>query len=206
MQEPGHEHDTIVPMTSPEAVSYFFAGTQVRLGEASLREAPEDPSAVKAWCAENPEDPATVVGLRLLGRLDEAESLGRSLLGDPSLTPLQRAVRRTRLAHVLHVQGCYAEAEEEYATAAEETGFEDPVAAGPLLVLATVLQHRATSRYEQAEREASAASADPSRVRDLRDAAEEDARRALAIGTSCGASADQLASSQQVLNRIASRR
>lgn len=193
-------------MTSPEAVSYPFAGTQVRIGEATLREAPEEPSAVQAWCAANPEDPATVVGLRLLGRLDEAESLGRSLLDDPSLTPLQRAVRRTRLAHVLQWQGRYAEADEEYATAAEETGFEDPVATGPLLVLATVFQHRATSRYEQAEREASAARGDPSRVRDLCDAAQEDAQRALAIRTSCGASADQLASSQQVLRRIASRR
>lgn len=179
-----------------------FAGTELRIDEETLREVPDEPEAVHAWCAAHPEDPRAVDGLRLLDRLEEAEELGRRMHEDPSLTPLQRAVRRARLADVLHWRGRYAEAEEEFAIAAEETGFDDPVAPQPLLLLATILQHRATSRFDQSQREALSAHADPERARQLRAAAIEDAERALAIRAGCGAGPVQLASSRMTLRRL----
>lgn len=198
----GPARATIVAMTSRESVSYPFAGTVIRIDEATLREEPADSSALRAWCREHPRDPRAVSGLRLLDRLEEAEALGRELLKDPSITPLQRSSRRARLAQVLQWQGRYAEADSHYATAAEETGFEDPVAAQPLLLLASVLQHRATSRFEQSQREAAAEHGDPARVSRLHRAAAEDAHRALAIRTGCGAPAEQMASALQTLRRL----
>jgi len=189
-------------MSSPDSVRFPFAGTELRIDEETLREVPDDLAAIQAWCEMHPEDPRVVSGLRLLDRLEEAEELGRRVLEDPSLSPLQRAARRARLARVLHWQGRYVEAEEEFAIAAEETGFDDPIAPQPLLLLATILQQRATSRFDQWQREALSAHADPERARRLRAAATEDAERALAIRTGCGAGPAQLASSRQTLRRL----
>lgn len=177
------------------------AGTQVRIDDDTLREEVSDPAALTAWCAENPTDPRTVAYLRMLGRLDDAAIAGRDALEAPGLSPVMRAVRRTRYAHVLQWQGAFVPAEEQFDLAAEETGLEDPTSPSSLSVLAAVFQHRAKCRFEHAlaardeQREESA--------HGLWDAALEDARRALLMRERLGvAEQSVLASSRQTVARL----
>lgn len=181
--------------------SYEFEGMTFTTDPATLRESVDRPEALAHWCAANPEDPRTVAHLRILDRLEEAEELGRRLLADPSLHPVSRAVRRTRLAQVLQWQGRFEEADEEFALAAEETGLsDDPTSASSILALASVLHQRAASRFENA---VVAAAADRPRLAErLRTSALEDARRALAIRERLGAPEGQVLSSRESVGRL----
>ena len=161
-------------------MSGFLAeGGAVAGDDESLREVVSDPRALAAWCDAHPEDPRAVSSLRMLGRLDEAAALARRSLAGAGLPPLVRAVRRARYAQVLHRQGAFLPADEQFDLAAEETGFEDPTSPSSLSVLAAIFHHRATSRFDHARAER-AAGHDLAAAR-LRDSALEDARRALAM-------------------------
>src|SRR5690606_34139292 len=122
--------------------SFEAAGTRISIDPETLREIVLDPAALAEWCAEHPTDPRAVAFLRMLGRLDEAAIAGRQALEAPGLSPVMRAVRRTRYAHVLQWQGAYLAAEEQLDLAAEETGLEDPTSPSSLSALASVFQHR----------------------------------------------------------------
>lgn len=194
--------DQAVLRADDDAMSSFeMAGMRIEIDPETLRETVTDPAALASWCAENPEDPRTVAGLRIVGRLDEAAAAGRRALDQSGLSPVMRAVRRTRYAQVLQWQGAFLAAEEQMDLAAEETGFEDPTSPSSLSALASVFQHRAKNRFEHARAEQAADR--PRAAARLWDAALEDARRALLIRERLGV-ADQglLASSRQLVARL----
>lgn len=181
--------------------SFVAAGVQIRIDDDSLREVVSDPAALAEWCAVHPRDPRTVAYLRMLGRLDEAAIAGRAALEDSGLSPVMRAVRRARYAHVLQWQGAFLAAEEQLDLAAEETGLEDPTSPSSLSALAAVFQHRAKCRFEHALAEQSAArSRAAGRQWDL---AVEDAQRSLYMREHLGV-ADEgvLSSSRQTVARL----
>lgn len=184
------------------AVSGFEAAdVQVRIDDDSLREVVSDPATLAEWCAVHPRDPRTVAYLRMLGRLDEAAIAGRAALEDSGLSPVMRAVRRARYAHVLQWQGAFLAAEEQLDLAAEETGLEDPTSPSSLSVLAAVFQHRAKCRFEHALAEHGAGRTQAAaRTWDL---ALEDARRALYMREHLGV-ADEgvISSSRQTVARL----
>lgn len=184
-------------------VSSFLAGDGIliEIDPETLRERATDPEALRRWCAEHPADPRTVALLRILGELPAAERLGRQVLADPQLHPVTRAVRRARYAHVLQWQGRFEEADAEFSRACEETGLtEDPTSASSILALASVLQHRAKNRWEQAADEA--ARGRPRAAARLLEAAREDARRALGIREALGAPPDQRESARETVQRL----
>lgn len=181
--------------------SFEVGGTVVRIDDETLREIPEDPAAMSAWCAAHPSDPRTVAYLRMLGRLDEAACAGRAALEQPGLSPISRAVRRARYATVLQWQGAHAPAQEQLDLAAEETGLEDPTSPSSLQVLAAVFQHRAKVRFEHAQR--LHAEGAPVRACRLWQEAVEDAQRALGLRERLGVTEEGvLASSRQTLARL----
>ncbi|WP_151904696.1 hypothetical protein [Brachybacterium ginsengisoli] len=182
--------------------SFDAAGIRVTIDDETLREQVSDPEALAAWCAQHPQDPRTVAYLRMLGRLDDAAIAGRLALAEEGISPVMRAVRRARYAHVLQWQGAFVAAEEQLDLAAEETGLEDPTSPSSMSVLATVFQHRAKSRFDHAQAE----------LRESRglaaarlwEAALEDARRALFMRERLGvADESAIASSRQTLARLA---
>ncbi|MGP9538956.1 hypothetical protein ACT3SP_13165 [Brachybacterium sp. AOP43-C2-M15] len=181
--------------------SFDAAGVQVSIDDETLREVVSDPSALSAWCQEHPLDPRTVSYLRMLDRLDEAAIAGRRALTDQGLSPVMRAVRRTRYAHVLQWQGAFLAAEEQLDLAAEETGLEDPTSPSSLSALAAVFQHRATCRFEHALAEHRDGL--PEAAGRRWEAAIEDAQRALIMRERLGV-ADEgvLDSSRQTLARL----
>jgi hypothetical protein len=182
--------------------SQEFEGMTFTIDPSTLRDSVDDPVALARWCAANPEDPRTVSHLRVLGRLEEAEALGRALLVPDGLHPVSRAMRRARWAHVLQWQGRFETADEEFSRAAEETGLsDDPTAPSSILALATVLQHRAKNRFEHAL--VAEAAERPRLATRLRTAAGEDAGRALAIREALSAPRDQILSSRETVARLA---
>ena len=183
-------------------MSGFLAeGVPVTIDDESLREVVSDPRALAAWCDAHPEDPRAVSSLRMLGRLDEAAALARRSLDGAGLPPLVRAVRRARYAQVLHHQGAFLPADEQFDLAAEETGLEDPTSPSSLSVLAAIFQHRATSRFDHARAE-QAEGRDLAAAR-LRDSALEDARRALAMRSHLSPGEEDLVdAARQVAARI----
>lgn len=182
-------------------VGFQAAGVQITIDDETLREFVADPSALSRWCEDNPEDPRTVAHLRMLGRLGEAAIAGRRSLADPELPSLVRAVRRTRYAQVLHWQGAFVAAEEQFDLAAEETGLGDPTSPSSLSVLAAVFQHRAKCRFEHAA--AASAQGRHGTAEQLGTRAVEDARRALAICRHLGSADDEaLAAIQQTVARL----
>lgn len=181
--------------------SFEAAGIQVTIDDDTLREVVSDPAALALWCAQNPEDPRTVAYLRMLGRLDDAAIAGRRALAVGGLSPVMRAVRRTRYAQVLQWQGAFVAAEEQLDLAAEETGLEDPTSTSSMSVLASVFQHRAKCRFEHALAEHRAGLQDSARRR--WESALEDARRALFMREQLGiADEGVIASSTQTLTRL----
>ncbi|MDO5663040.1 MAG: hypothetical protein Q4G40_10115 [Brachybacterium sp.] len=181
--------------------SYRADGFDVTIDPDTLRDHVDDPDALLAWCREHPAEARTVAYLRILGHLHEAENLGREMLSEHPLHPLALAARRTRLAHVLQWQGRFEEAEAEFARAAEETGLhDDPTSRSSLLTLASVLQHRAKSRFEQSQ--ASARENRSIAAGRQREAGLEDARRALAIRRGLGADDAVTASSDETVRRL----
>lgn len=180
--------------------SYELDGIRITINPDTLRERAEDAAALAAWCAGRLEDPLAVPALRILGRLEEAEALGLRALHEGRPSALARAARRARLAHVWQWQGRFEEADEAFTLAAEETGLEDPTSRSSLLLLATVLQHRAKSRFEQAQ---ASAEADLQIAADRQwDAALEDAERALAIRCGLDAAEDLIASARETVERL----
>lgn len=178
-----------------------MAGVQVSIDDETLREEVSDPSALAAWCAMHPDDPRTVAGLRMLGRFDEAAIAGRRALEAEGLSPIMRAVRRARYAHVLQWQGAHLSAEEQLDLAAEETGLEDPTSTSSLTVLAAVFQHRAKCRFEHAQAEYRRAH--EIAAGRLWQGALEDAQRSLLMRERLGAVDDgALESSRQTLSRL----
>lgn len=185
--------------------SFDFDGIRIDIDPVTLRERVSDPAALARWCAAHPDDPRTVAALRMLERLDEAEALGSARLRDPGTHPVAVALRRTRYAHVLQSCGRFEEAEAEYARAAEETGeSDDPTSPSSILALATVLQHRAKNRFEHAG--VAEAANRPCLAARLRTSAMEDAERALSIRQALGAPAELIASSEEVVARLAAHR
>lgn len=188
---------------APSAADPVFeiGGVTIRVDPVTLRERVSDPEALSRWADAHPDDPAAVAALRMLERLDEAEAAGRRSLAAPGLHPVTRALRRARYAHVLQWQGRFEAADEEFSRASEETGMsDDPTSASGILALAGVLQHRAKNRFEHAG--IARAAERPRTAARLLEAAVEDARRALAILTALGASADQITSSRATLARL----
>ncbi|WP_394216856.1 hypothetical protein [Brachybacterium vulturis] len=182
--------------------SFEAAGIHVTVDDETLREQVSDPSALARWCAQHPQDPRTVGYLRMLGRLDDAAIAGRLALAAEGLSPVMRAVRRARYAHVLQWQGAFVAAEEQLDLAAEETGLEDPTSPSSMSVLAAVFQHRAKCRFEHAQAEHRDGRREAAAHRWQE--ALEDARRALFMREHLGVAADQvLASSRQTLARLA---
>ena len=180
---------------------FEIGGVQVSIDDDTLREVVSDPAGLAAWCALNPEEPRTVAALRMLGRLDEAAIAGRRALSAEGLSPVMRAVRRARYAHVLQFQGAFTAAEEQLDLAAEETGLEDPTSPSSLTVLAAVFQHRAKCRFEHAQSEL--ARGLPRAAERLRQSALEDARRSLALRERLESADDgAMASSRQTLARL----
>lgn len=196
------ERRRTLPRSYGEAVSSFdFEGMTFTIDPMTLRESVDDPDALARWCAANPRDPRTVAHLRILGRLEEAEALGRVLLADSPAHPVARAALRARFAQVLQWRGRFEAADEEFSRAAEETGLsDDPTAPSSILALAAVLQHRAKNRFEHAL--VAEAGERPRLSARLMDAAREDARRALAIREGLRASEDQILSSRETLARL----
>lgn len=182
--------------------SFDFDGIRIDIDPVTLRERVSDPAALARWCASHPDDPRTVAALRMLERLDEAEALGRARLQDAGTHPVAVALRRTRYAHVLQSRGRFEEADAEYSRAAEETGeSDDPTSPSSILALGTVLHHRAKNRFEHA---GVAEAADRPRLATrLRTSATEDAERALSIRRALGAPAELVASSEEVVARLA---
>ena len=135
---------------APSPESYVLDDVEIRIDPSTLRDAPVHRAALEQWALAHPDDPRIVPALRMLGRLDTARTIGRRLVASASDDPILRAVHRTRLAHVLHWQGRFSDAEEQFALAAEETGLGDPTARSGLLVLASVYQHRAKARMDAA--------------------------------------------------------
>lgn len=181
--------------------SFEAAGIPVTVDDETLREQVSDPEALTTWCARHPQDPRTVAYLRMLGRLDEAAAAGRQALHAPGLSPVMRAVRRARYAHVLQWQGAFVSAEEQLDLAAEETGLEDPTSPSSMSVLATVFQHRAKCRFEHALAQHRDGLHEAAARR--WEAAREDARRALLMRERLGvADEGAIASSRQTLARL----
>lgn len=181
--------------------SFDAAGTQIRIDEESLREIVLDPPALTDWCAAHRDDPRTVAYLRMLGRLDEAAIAGRRALETPGLSPVMRAVRRARYAHVLQWQGAFVAAEEQLDLAAEETGLEDPTSPSSLSALASVFQHRAKCRFEHALAEQR--DQRPRAAVRLWESALEDAQRALYMRERLGiADEDVIESGRQTVRRL----
>jgi hypothetical protein len=146
-------------------------------------------------------DPRTVAYLRMLGHLDRAASAGRLRLQEAAHQPLVRAMRRTRYADVLQWQGAFASAEEQFDLAAEETSLGDPTSPSSLVVLSSVFEHRATCRFEHSVRLRE--DERPMAATRARDAALEDARRALAIRQAVGVhDPDGIAATRQVVRRL----
>lgn len=181
--------------------SFEAAGIQVTIDDETLRERVSDPEELAAWCAQHPQDPRTVAYLRMLGKLDDAAIAGRAALAEEGISPVMRAVRRARYAHVLQWQGAFVAAEEQLDLAAEETGLEDPTSPSSMSVLATVFQHRAKCRFEHSlaeQREGRELAASR-----LREAAVDDARRALYMRERLGvADEGAIASTRQTLARL----
>src|SRR5690606_39386966 len=100
------------------------------------------------WCQEHPTDPRTVAYLRMLGHLDEAAIAGRASLAEEVRSPLMRAVRRARYAHVLQWQGAFVAAEEQLDLAAEESGVEDPTSSSSLSIPASEVLLPSNRRFE----------------------------------------------------------
>lgn len=184
------------------AVSSFeAAGVRIRIDDETLREVVSDPQALSSWCKDHPQDPRTVAYLRMLGRLDDAAIAGREAIAASGLSPVMRAVRRVRYAHVLQWQGAFLAAEEQLDLAAEETGFEDPTSPSSLSVLAAVFQHRAKCRFEHALAHERADR--PEAASRQWEAALEDARRALFMRERLGVVDDGvLTSSRQTVARL----
>ncbi|WP_422115034.1 hypothetical protein [Brachybacterium sp. UNK5269] len=181
--------------------SFPIAEAQVSVDEDTLREVVAEPGPLARWCAAHPFDPRTIDGLRLLGRLDEAAIAARRALDAPGVPALLRAVRRLQYARVLHWQGAFPSAAEQFDLAAEETGLEDPTSPSSLSVLATVFQHRATCRFDQARAER--AEGRPEQAQRLWDSALEDARRALFMRERLGvAEPELLAESRRTVARL----
>lgn len=181
--------------------SFEAEGVQIRIDEDTLREVVEDPATLLEWCQEHPTDPRTVAYLRMLGHLDEAAIAGRASLAEEVRSPLMRAVRRARYAHVLQWQGAFVAAEEQLDLAAEESGLEDPTSSSSLSILASVFQHRAKCRFEHAIAEQRAERLITAGR--LWEAALEDARRALIMRERLGvADEGQLASTRQLVARL----
>ncbi|HEX7352874.1 hypothetical protein [Brachybacterium sp.] len=181
--------------------SFEAAGTPITVDDETLREQVSDPVALASWCAQHPQDPRAVSYLRMLGRLDEAAIAGRRALADEGLSPVMRAVRRARYAHVLQWQGAFVAAEEQLDLAAEETGLEDPTSPSSMSVLAAVFQHRAKCRFEHAQAEHR--DGFPEAARRLWEAALEDARRALFMRERLGVDGEgAIASSRQTVTRL----
>lgn len=178
-----------------------MAEAQVSVDEDSLREVVAEPEPLARWCAAHPSDPRTVDGLRMLGRLDEAAIAARRALEAPGVPPLLRAVRRLQYARVLHWQGAFTPAAEQFDLAAEETGLEDPTSPSSLSMLATVFQHRATCRFDHSRQERAAGR--PEGAQRLWDSALEDARRALFMRERLGiAEEERLAESRRTVARL----
>jgi hypothetical protein len=194
--------DRVVRRNDDGVVSSFeAAGVPVTIDDETLREEVSDPSALAAWCALHPLDPRVVPSLRMLGRLDEAAIAGRQALAAEGLSPVMRAVRRARYAHVLQWQGAFLAAEEQLDLAAEETGLEDPTSPSSLSVLAAVFHHRAKCRFEHALAEQRDGS--PRAAAQRWEAALEDARRALFMRERLEVADEALiASSRQTLARL----
>ena len=181
--------------------SFVAEGVRIRIDEDTLREVVEDPTMLLAWCEEHPADPRTVAYLRMLGRLDEAAIAARAALAEEVRSPLMRAVRRARYAHVLQWQGAFVAAEEQLDLAAEESGLEDPTSPSSLSILASVFQHRAKCRFEHARAEQREQR--PLAAARLWEAALEDARRALVMRERLGVTDEgQLASTRQLVARL----
>ncbi|MEO2097550.1 MAG: hypothetical protein ABGX90_10450 [Brachybacterium sp.] len=178
--------------------SFEAAGTRISIDPETLREIVLDPAALTEWCAAHPTDPRAVA---FLGRLDEAAIAGRQALEAPGLSPVMRAVRRTRYAHVLQWQGAFVAAEEQLDLAAEETGLEDPTSPSSLSALASVFQHRATCRFEHALAEQR--DQRPRAAGRLWEAALEDAQRALYMRERLAVAAEGvIESSRQTVRRL----
>ncbi len=173
-----------------EVSSFPITEAHVSVDEDTLREVVADPSPLARWCAAHPADPRTVDGLRLLGRLDEAAISARRALGAPGVPALLRSVRRVQYARVLHWQGAFTPAAEQFDLAAEETGLEDPTSPSSLSMLATVFQHRATCRFDHARAERAAGR--PEGAQRLWDSALEDAHRALFMRERLGVAEEEL--------------
>ncbi len=181
--------------------SFEAAGTPIRIDEETLREIVPDPGVLSDWCAAHPTDPRAVAYLRMLGRLDDAAIAGRQALETPGLSPVMRAVRRARYAHVLQWQGAFVAAEEQLDLAAEETGLEDPTSPSSLSALASVFQHRATCRFEHALAEQREQR--PRAAGRQWEAALEDAQRALYMRERLGvADPELIESSRQTVRRL----
>lgn len=88
-----------------------------RIDPITLRDIPDDVAAARAYLAEletrgEHGDAERVPWLRMLGHLEEAESLGRAILDRAGGTDVQGGVGPAlRLAHVLHWQGRFREAD-----------------------------------------------------------------------------------------------
>ena len=137
----------------------------------------------------------------MLGHLDEAAIAGRASLAEEVRSPLMRAVRRARYAHVLQWQGAFVAAEQQLDHAAQESGLEDPTSSSSLSILASVFQHRAKCRFEHAIAEQRAERLITAGR--LWEAALEDARRALIMRERLGvADEGQLASTRQLVARL----
>lgn len=181
--------------------SFDLAGIAIHLDEETQREIVSDPQGLLAWCQAHPADPRTVAGLRMLGRLDEAAIAGRQALAEEVSSPLMRAVRRTRYAHVLQWQGAFVAAEEQFDLAAEESGLEDPTSPSSLSILASVFQHRAKCRFEHALAERR--DQRPLAAGRLWEAALEDAQRALYMRERLGVvEQDVIESSRRLVRRL----
>ena len=181
--------------------SFTAGGTTVRIDETTLREVVETPQVLANWCAEHPSDPRNVSYLRMLGRLDEAETAGLAALAEPGLSPVSRAARRTRYATVLQWKGSHLAAEQQFALAVDEASTDAPTSPSSLTVLASVFQHRAKARFEHAQ--CCSANGESCAAYELWQDALEDARRALRLRERLGLTdASALASSRQTLDRL----
>ena len=181
--------------------SFEAAGVRIRIDDETLREVVSDPQALSSWCKDHPQDPRTVAYLRMLGRLDDAAIAGREAIAASGLSPVMRAVRRVRYAHVLQWQGAFVAAEEQLDLAAEETGLEDPTSPSSLSALASGFQHRAKCRFEHALAEQR--DQRPRAAGRLWEAALEDAQRALYMRERLGVAAeDVIESSRQTVRRL----
>ncbi|WP_166356339.1 tetratricopeptide repeat protein [Phytoactinopolyspora limicola] len=165
-----------------------------RIDDETLREVLTDPAAAAERVAELAQPPLDdqpgPVGerislLRMLGRLDEAEALGRHALSLAAKGSRRAVAASLRLAHVLQWQGRFDEADDRFTRA-----LADATRLGDDTLLAFAHQHYGKSLFDQGRAAAAA----------------EQFGAALRLREAVDAPADQLASSRQAIDAARSRR